>query len=73
MNGIVRTKMISLDQYLLEFISGNWLSLYVLITALKGIAIITPNVKDDKIITLFINLYETLKTKKPPDKIEDTK
>jgi hypothetical protein len=63
--------MISLDKYILEFIGGNWMTLYLLLTLLKGIALITPNVKDDKIVTLLSQVWSVLRTGKVPDKLGD--
>jgi|GEM_PF-1416902 len=44
--------MISFDNYLIEFINGNWLTLTMIIGLLKIIAKITPNVTDDEVLTL---------------------
>jgi hypothetical protein len=59
-----------MDQWLLKFIGENWMTIYVAITALKGVAILTPTVKDDQIITLFSNMYCALRKGKVPDTIE---
>jgi len=45
--------MFSADPYVLEFIKGNLLSLSMLLALLKGLAILTESVHDDKIVTLF--------------------
>jgi hypothetical protein len=63
--------MISLDKYILEFIGGNWMTLYLLLTLLKGVAILTPSVKDDKIVTLLSQVWSVLRTGKVPDKLGD--
>ncbi len=59
-----------MDDYLLHFVKNNWITLYVLITALKGVAIMTPSVKDDKIVSLITNLYDVLRTGKAPERID---
>ena len=65
--------MISLDKYILEFVGGNWMTLYLLFTLLKGIALLTPSVKDDKIITLLAQAWNTLRSGRVPDKLEGCK
>ncbi len=60
-----------MDDYLLHFVKNNWITLYVLITTLKGIALMTPSVKDDKVVTLISNLYNVLKTGRAPERIDD--
>lgn len=54
----------------MKFVGENWMSIYLLLTLLKGIAILTPTVKDDKIVTLFSNMYSTLRSGKVPEKME---
>lgn len=63
--------MISFDKYIIEFVNGNAITLYVLLTALKGIALATKNVEDDKIVTLISQLFYALKNRLLPK--EDTK
>jgi hypothetical protein len=53
--------MISMDKYIIEFVSGNTITLYVALTFLKGIALATKNVEDDKIVTLISNLIDSIK------------
>lgn len=65
--------MFSMDKILLEFIGQNWMSLYLLITLLKGIALLTPSVKDDKIVTLMAQVYNVLRGGKAPEQFEDGK
>ena len=60
-----------MDQYLLKFIGENWMTMYLAITMLKGIAIITPWATDNKIVTLLSQAYTVLRTGKAPDKIDD--
>jgi hypothetical protein len=61
--------MFSLDKILLEFVGANWMSLYVLITLLKGVALMTKGTKDDKIVTLLSNMFKTLRGGKVPNEI----
>ena len=49
--------MINLDPYIVEFVSNNWISMTILLTLLKGIAMLTPSTKDDKIHTLLAGLF----------------
>jgi len=55
--------MINLDPIVTEFISKNWMSLTMLLTILKGIALITPSTTDDKIYTLLSGLFGQLRGK----------
>lgn len=58
--------MFSLDKILLEFVGANWMSLYVLLTLLKGVAMLTKGTTDDKIATLLSNLFKTIRSGKVP-------
>ena len=49
--------MIALDQYILQFVADNWLAMTILLTFIKGVAILTPSTKDDKIHTLLSGLF----------------
>jgi hypothetical protein len=51
-----------MDQWLINFFSHNVLTMSVIMHLLKGIAILIPGVKDDKIVTLLINIYNMIKT-----------
>lgn len=57
--------MFSLDKILLEFVGANWMSLYVLITLLKGMALLTKSTTDNKIVTLLSNMFSTIRGGKP--------
>ena len=61
--------MFSLDKILLEFVGANWMSLYVLITLLKGAALLTKSTTDDKIATLLSNLFKTMRGGRVPPEI----
>lgn len=61
--------MFSLDKILLEFVGANWMSLYVLITLLKGAAMLTKGTTDDKIVTLLANMYKGVRRGKIPDEV----
>ena len=58
--------MIEFDKVLLEFVGGNWMSIYVVITLAKGLALITPTVKDDAIITLLFQMFGVVRGKREP-------
>lgn len=59
--------MFSLDQYLVEFVGNNVISLYVLVTLLKGVALMTKSTKDDKIVTLLSNMFSAVRSRKVPE------
>jgi len=52
--------MISLDVYVLEFVRLNFVTLTLFVGFLKGMAKITKNVHDDKIVTLIELLFGQL-------------
>lgn len=56
-----------MDQWLVKHIGENWMTIYLALTLLKGIAILTPSTTDDKIITLLSNLYKAFRKGTPPD------
>jgi len=60
-----------MDQWLLKFIGENWMSLYIALTMLKGVAIVTPSATDDRIVTLLSNVYSTLRSGKSPDNLPE--
>lgn len=45
----------SLDPYLSALLKGNWQTLLLLFGFLKGLAVLTPNTYDDRIVTLLQN------------------
>ena len=53
--------MFSADPYVLEFIKGNWLSLTTFLTLIKGLAMLTKSVHDDKIVTLLQQVFGVFK------------
>ncbi len=53
--------MINLDQYVNTFISGNWLTISIFLTLLKGWATISKNNTDDKIHTLLSGLFTQIR------------
>jgi hypothetical protein len=60
-----------MDLMIIEFVGKNWLTIFLSLQLLKGIAVITPTVKDDKIVTLLFTMYNALKSGKTPDKLVD--
>lgn len=70
--------MIGLDHYLVDFIGGNSLTLYVVYTILKGIAYIHPSVTSNSIMQMIGIIYNALthrdKTPEiPADQLEQKK
>ena len=49
--------MFSADPYVVEFIKGNFISLTMALTFLKGLAVLTKSVHDDKIVTLLQKVF----------------
>lgn len=62
--------MISIDRYILEFVGNNWITLYLLFTILKGVAIMTDSVKDDRIVTLLGQVWSAVRSGRVPDRID---
>ena len=60
-----------MDAWLIRFVGDNWVTLYLIITAMKGVALVTPSVVDDKIVTMLSNVYNVLRGGKAPDRIDD--
>jgi len=58
-----------MDAWLLKFVGENWMTIYLALTMLKGIAIVTPSATDDKIITLLSNAYGAVRKGKVPDEL----
>jgi hypothetical protein len=54
--------MIGLDHYILDFVKNNWITIWLGLTLLKGVAIITPTTKDDKIVTLLSNMFGAIRS-----------
>lgn len=57
---ITPDQIISLDPYLITFVSKNIITIGFFLGILKGMAKITKNVKDDKICTLLSNSIMSL-------------
>jgi hypothetical protein len=60
-----------MDAWLLKIVGENWMSIYLFLTLLKGIAIITPSATDDRIISLFSSVYNSLRSGEAPKTLED--
>ena len=58
-----------MDAWLLKFIGENWMTIYLALTLLKGVALLTPSVKDDQIVTLLSTAYGVLRKGKAPEEI----
>jgi len=55
--------MFSADPYVLAFIKGNFVSITMLLALLKGLALLTERVEDDKIVTLLQHVFGLAKSK----------
>jgi hypothetical protein len=60
-----------MDAWLLKIVGENWMSLYLILTLLKGLALLSKSTVDDKIMTMFSNVYNSLRTGKVPESLED--
>lgn len=58
--------MIKLDPYIVDFISGNWMAITILLGLLKGMASITTSTTDDKVWTMLNNLFNGLRGMRTP-------
>ncbi len=58
--------MFSLDAYIIEFVSGNWISLSLALGMLKIIAKITPWDHDDSLYTLLAGVMGMIPKPPPP-------
>ena len=65
----------SLDSYVVDFVKNNAITLYILLTGLKGMALMTKSTKDDKIVTLLSNMFGAVrgfsKTGQKPDTLPE--
>lgn len=59
-----------MDKYIVDFFSHNVLTMYIVMQALKGFAIIHPGVTDNKIVTLILTVYNSIKTGVVPKTID---
>lgn len=59
--------MIQLDPYIVKFLGGNILALYIFLKFIQGIAKLTPSTHDDKISTMLINIFNSVKGGKVKD------
>lgn len=53
--------MLDTNTIVLSFISQNWISIMVIINLLKGIAILTPSVKDNEVVTLLSTTFDAIR------------
>ena len=56
----------ALDPYLASLLKGNWQTLLFSFGLLKGLAVLTPNTTDDKIITMIQGLFVKKDRPLPP-------
>ena len=47
----------ALDPYLASLLKGNWQTILFGFGLLKGLAVLTPNTTDDKVLTMIQNLF----------------
>lgn len=50
-----------MDAWLLKTISENWMTISFVYVILKGIAMLTPSVKDDQIVTMIGQALNVIK------------
>ena len=63
--------MINLDQYIVEFVSQNWIALCLFLGSLKIVAKMTDWVGDDAIHTLLAGIFNQIWGKGPPGSLAD--
>jgi hypothetical protein len=68
---ITPEQIISLDPYLIAFVSKNVITIGFALGILKGWAKITKSVKDDKICTLLSNSIMSLVPGRKPEPVEE--
>lgn len=62
--------MVNSNVIIQEFIANNWMAITILINLLQGIAWLTPSVKDDKVVTLISQTFESIRNFKSLSKKE---
>jgi len=55
--------MINMDNYVISFVSDNWISLSLVLGTLKVVAKMTKGVVDDQISTLLSGLFSVVRGK----------
>lgn len=53
-----------MDNWLIDLMKNNIITVWAILQLLKGIAILTPTVKDDKIVTMLQNIYWSIRERK---------
>lgn len=53
-----------MDQWLLDFVGKNWLTISFALVLLKGVAKITPWAQDDEIVQILTGAFDLLRARK---------
>lgn len=53
-----------MDSWLIEHLKDNLITIWAVLELLRGVAWLTPTVKDDKVITLLQNIYWGIREKR---------
>jgi hypothetical protein len=53
-----------MDNWLIEHLKDNLITIWAILEILRGAAWLTPTVKDDKVITLLQNIYWGIREKR---------
>lgn len=56
-----------MDHFLIDFVQGNTITLYIIGTVLKGMAMAHPGVKSNTIYEMFSLVVNSLRKKDAPD------
>lgn len=70
-----RMTLLDTNSIILAFFSQNWIAILVTIDLLKCLAILTPSVKDNEVVSLLSNTYDAIRKlgKKSEESRQDQK
>lgn len=53
-----------MDNWLINILKDNIITVWAILEVLRGVAYLTPTVKDDKVITMLQNIYWSIREKR---------
>ena len=60
-----------MDNWIINLLKDNIITIWAILEILRGAAYLTPNVKDDKVITMLQNIYWSFRERKIRRKEEE--
>lgn len=60
-----------MDNWIINLLKDNIITIWAILEILRGVAYLTPNVKDDKVITMLQNVYWSFRERKIRRKEEE--